>query len=258
MTGSRGVLSAVEGKLGGDWKRARCVIAEMVHFVNQLQYYILFEVIEASWDQLQAAIKKPDSTLDDLIEAHKKYINSITHKGLLGSPRHSSTGQREDSFLSQLHYILKGMLAYKDVVDELYSYSVAEFTRRQQFSLKVEQRTAQGKWGLSERDLVSESSRTSTPTPAPKRSEDSPFVLIAPSSDDKEILSSHQSRLTQLSAEFKSRVNMLLYDLAHQPDVDMRFLGVVMNFNEVYKPVNVRRQAAKAKERKEGKGSTTK
>ena len=42
---------------------------------------------------------------------------------------------------------------------------------------------------------------------------------------------------------------MLLYDLAHQPDVDMRFLGVVMNFNEVYRPVNVRRQAAKAKER---------
>ena len=38
---------------------------------------------------------------------------------------------------------------------------------------------------------------------------------------------------------------MLLYDLAHQPDVDLRFLGVVMNFNEVYQPVNVRRQQAR-------------
>ena len=34
---------------------------------------------------------------------------------------------------------------------------------------------------------------------------------------------------------------MLLGDLAYQPDVDMRFLGVVMNFNEVYTPVRRRR-----------------
>jgi gamma-tubulin complex component 3 len=260
MTGSRGVLSSVEDKVGGDWKRARCVIAEMVHFVNQLQYYILFEVIEASWDQLQTAMNKPESTLDDLIEAHKKYINSITHKGLLGNPRHATTGQREDSFLSQLHYILKNMLAYKDVVDGLYSYSVAEFTRRQEFSAKIEHRTAQGKWGVTERDLLaSESSRASTPTFAPSKmgrqsallpDPDSPLPLGAASGGaDKNLLVSLRARLLQLSAEFKSRVSMLLYDLAHQPDVDMRFLGVVMNFNEVYKPVNVRRQAAKARER---------
>lgn len=259
MTGSRGVLSSVEDKVDGDWKRARCVIAEMVHFVNQLQYYILFEVIEASWDQLHMAMNKRDSTLDELIEAHKKYINSITHKGLLGNPRHPGTGQREDSFLSQLHYILKNMLAYKDVVDGLYSYSVAEFTRRQEFSAKIEQRTAQGKWGVTERDqLPSESSRASTPS-APgmtaRRSTllpevDSPLPLgVSGAGADKNLLVSLRARLVQLSAEFKSRVNMLLYDLAHQPDVDMRFLGVVMNFNEVYKPVNVRRQAARARER---------
>ena len=263
MTGSRGVLSSVDDRVGGDWKRARCVIAEMVHFVNQLQYYILFEVIEASWDQLQSAMNRPDSTLDDLIEAHKKYINSITHKGLLGNPRHTSTGQREDSFLSQLHYILKNMLAYKDVVDGLYSYSVAEFTRRQEFSAKIEHRTAQGKWGITERDLIppSDSSRASTPTTAgsklgrqsallPDAEADSPLPFgVVGVGVDRNLLVSLRARLLQLSAEFKSRVNMLLYDLAHQPDVDMRFLGVVMNFNEVYKPVNVRRQVAKARER---------
>lgn len=265
MTGSRGVLAAVDDKVGSDWKRARCVIAEMVHFVNQLQYYILFEVVEASWDQLQTAMNKPESTLDELIEAHTKYLNSITHKGLLGSQRHHTTGSREDSFLTQLYYILKNMLAYKDVVDGLYSYSVAEFTRRQEFSAKIEHRTAQGRWGITEKDLVSESSRTSTPTPAlggklPLRQNtfaadevDSPFTAAAigfSGGDDKTLLASLRARLLQLSAEFKSKVNVLLYDLAHQPDVDMRFLGVVMNFNEVYKPVNVRRQAAKREREK--------
>lgn len=45
MTGARGVLRAVDDLVGKDWKQARCVVAQMVHFVNQLQYYILFEVI---------------------------------------------------------------------------------------------------------------------------------------------------------------------------------------------------------------------
>jgi gamma-tubulin complex component 3 len=204
-------------------------------------------------------MRKPNATLDDLIEAHTKYINSITHKGLLGQQRHASTGQREDSFLAQLHYILKSMLNYRDVVDGLYSFSVAEFTKRQQFSAKIEQRTAQGKWGITEKDLAGDS-RASTPLPgkAGKLAEpgdltDSP--LSQPPAglsvgDDQSLLESLRGRLLQLSAEFRSRVNILLYDLAHQPDVDLRFLGVVMNFNEAYKPVNVRRQQRKERERK--------
>ena len=263
MTGSRGVLAAVNDKLGSDWKRARCVVAEMVHFVNQLQYYILFEVIEASWETLQQAMRKPEATLDDLIEAHTKYINSITHKGLLGQQRHSSTGSKEDGFLAQLHYILKCMLSYRDVVDGLYSFSVAEFTKRQQFSAKIEQRTAAGKWGITEKDLAGDS-RASTPLPGlPAKgksmqgasdSTDSP--LLQPLAgltvgDDQSVLESLRRRLLELSAEFRSRLNVMLYDLAHQPDVDLRFLGVVMNFNEVYKPVNVRRQQRKEREKRE-------
>lgn len=264
MTGSRGVLASVDDKLGNDWKRARCVVAEMVHFVNQLQYYILFEVVESSWETLQEAINKPNAALDDLIEAHTKYINSITHKGLLGQQRHHVTGQREDSFLAQLHYILKCMLSYRDVVDGLYSYSVAEFTKRQQFQARIEQRTAQGKWGITERDLAS-GSRSSTPTTTAETGKTEAFANLLPAEtdspalppladlgtgDEQSLLTSLRSRLLQLSAEFRSRVNVLLYDLAHQPDTDLRFLGVVMNFNEVYKPINVRRQQARKEREK--------
>ncbi|KAF2007634.1 hypothetical protein P154DRAFT_516468, partial [Amniculicola lignicola CBS 123094] len=144
MTGARGVLATLNASLGADWKTARCAIAEMIHFVNQLQYYILFEVIESSWSELQAALHKEESTLDDLIAAHAKYLMSITRKGLLGSQGADFTGQ--------LHGLLKTMLAYKDVVDGLYSFSVAEFTRKQEHAAKIETRTAAGRWGLSEKD----------------------------------------------------------------------------------------------------------
>ncbi|KAJ5141237.1 hypothetical protein N7476_009020 [Penicillium atrosanguineum] len=270
MTGARGVLGSVDDKVGPDWKRARCVIAEMIHFVNQLQYYILFEVIESSWDQLQAAVSKPGCTLDDLIEAHTKYLNSITHKGLLGSTTSSSSRygtstsanakQPEESFLSQLHHILKIMLAYKDVVDGLYSFSVAEFTRRQELSAKIETRTAQGHWGVTERDLNRRTNSrggtsASTPDVRPASSGlnpdglDTPFSLSAQDlSADDNMLSTLRVRLHDLSIDFRSRLNILLGDLSYQPDVDMRFLAVVMNFNDVYEPAR-RRKTDKEKER---------
>jgi len=287
MTGARGVLGAVDDKVGADWKRARCVIAEMIHFINQLQYYILFEVIEASWDQLQAAISKPGCTLDDLIEAHTKYLNSITHKGLLGSGSRSSSSsssskQPEESFLSQLHQILKIMLAYKDAVDGLYSFSVAEFTRRQELSAKIETRTAQGRWGVTERDLfpssinrhrqghkksISSPSISSSVAATPTVDSfgggggggafsgiDTP-LLATPHhlSADDHMLPSLRTRLRDLSADFRSRLNVLLGDLAYQPDVDMRFLGVVMNFNDVYQPARRRRGTASGRDKEKAR-----
>lgn len=262
MTGARGVLANVDEKMSRDWKVARCCMAEMIHFVNQLQYYILFEVIEASWDQLQTAIAKPDCTLDDLIEAHTTYLKAITHKGLLGSPRSTATGNREDSFTSQLHHILKTMLAYKEAVDGLYSFSVAEFTRRQELAAKIETRTAMGKWGISDKDNDDDGR---SPSPATARGgnlnahsrTDSPFAIDsviagAVSSGDDQMLPALRVRLKELSGDFKVRVNVLLGDLAVQPDVDMKFLGVVMNFNNVYAPRKRRREGRGGERRTPG------
>lgn len=243
MTGARGVLSSVDDKLKADWKNARCLIAEMVHFVNQLQYYILFEVIEASWETLQAAIRRPDATLDDLIEAHTKYINTIVQKGLL-----ASSAEREDGFLVQLHNMLKCMLSYREVVESLYSFSVAEYTKKQQLVAKIERRTGAGRWGITEKDF---NSRSSTPIVGATRPDrwssadddnDAPTLLPSTAGDDQALLAGLRKRMTELNTDYHTRINGFLYDLAHQPDVDLRFLGVVMNFNEAYKPVNPRRR----------------
>jgi gamma-tubulin complex component 3 len=256
MTGARGVLNEVSDKLGADWKKARCAMAEMVHFVNQLQHYILFEVIESSWIDLQKALKKPESTLDDMIEAHAKYLNNITRKGLLGSSSIDFTGQ--------LHELLKTMLSYKDAVDGLYSFSVAEFTRRQEHATKIETRTAAGRWGLSEKDTHA----TSSPDPfAPSRTAsrqdpDSPFpppllkIGGAGSSED-DVLPALQKRLGHLIDDFRARICSLLGDLVHSPDGELKMLAVNINFNDVYKPERRRRKGDKKKE-KEGTKETPK
>lgn len=255
MTGARGVLAAVDDKLGADWKIARGGVAEMVHFIDQLQYYILFEVIEAGWEGLQKSIRKPDATLDTLIGAHTSYLRSITRKGLLGG------GSGSIDFTSQLHELLKLMLAYRDTVDGLYSHSVAEFTKRQELMSKIETRTREGRWGLTDADdaapasasllqsnaaarnlLSKEAAESSFPPPLIPL----PGMASSSSSDSTAMLEQLRQRLKTLRADFQTKVNTLLGDLAHQPDTDMRFLGVVMNFNDVYAPVRRRKAGATA------------
>lgn len=230
ITGARGVLRDVDDKLGKDWKTARCAIAEMVHFVVQLQYYILFEVIEASWEQLQKAISKPDCTLDDVITAHAKYLKSITRKGLLGR------GHME--FTSQLHELLKTMLSYKDAVDGLYTHSNTEAAKRQQRSAQIESRTAQGKWGITEKDEDDVDFDRKKDGPR-SRDADSPMppplLGVGGGGDDASIITALRQRLRELSNDFRAKVCIFLGDLAYQPDTDLRFLGVTMNWNDTYK-----------------------
>lgn len=264
MTGARGVLGAVGDKVAKDWKNAHGGIAEMIHFVSQLQHYILFEVIEAGWEGLQKAMRTPDATLDTLISAHTAYLRSITRKGLLAPSGSQASLSTAPDFTAQLHELLKLMLAYKDAVDSLYSYSVAEFTRRQDFAAKIETRTAAGGWGITEKDdelassFAGKRSRNHN-----RRGDESPIPPLLPLSnstntaaDEAAILSQLRGRLSSLATEFRARVNVLLGDLAYQPDVDMRFLGVVMNFNDVYAPVRRggRRRTTVAAAEKERRG----
>ncbi|KAM0557228.1 hypothetical protein ACHAPJ_005492 [Fusarium lateritium] len=220
MTGARGVLQNSDPAVSQTWKSTRGVLAEMIHFVGQLQYYILFEVIESSWGELQKRIQKDDCTLDDLIKAHTRYLNDITHKGLLGAKRrtHSSDDDDRTTYMMQLGEILRFMLSYRDSVDGLYSWSVSDFTRRQEADVRSTTRHTDDHDGL-----------------------DTPAAGSGGVASEFPVL---QERLRHLGASFRTRVQILLGDLAYQPDVDMRFLGVAMNFNDVYQPTRRKAKAA--------------
>ncbi|GAM85635.1 hypothetical protein ANO11243_036420 [Dothideomycetidae sp. 11243] len=236
MTGARGVLrfvdetSASKGAERGDhelretWKRARGGLAAMVHFIGQLQYYILFEVIESGWETLCGEMAKPSATLDTLIAAHTSYLTSITRKGLL-APSSSSSASNQADFTSQLHEILKLMLAYKDALDQLYSHTLSLFTARSDQASRIARRTEAGQWGTSEADTAA------------------PLIPLAGDSSGATEIESVGLRLVEAEKAFKARVEALLGDLAYCSDADMRFLGVSMNFNDVYR-VSRRRRAA--------------
>ncbi|ATZ53476.1 Bcspc98 [Botrytis cinerea B05.10] len=250
MTGARGVLlGSPDPAFHQSWKQTRGVLAEMIHFIAQLQYYILFEVIESSWDELQSAIHKDGCTLDDLIKAHTKYLNAITHKGLLGAKKKHSNDLDDNTFMVQLGEILRLMLSYRDAVDGLYSFSVTEYSKRQNAnspSIPRPGTSTSSRPGTRFDDYPPARSPFENPNPALLnlnlsniQGEEEEFPLLA-------------ERLSGLGTQFKTRISLLLGDLAYQPDTDMRFLGVVMNFNDVY--TGVRRKSARERERERDKG----
>ncbi|KAJ5068529.1 gamma-tubulin complex component 3 [Anaeramoeba ignava] len=62
----------------------RCYLLrnEMIHFIYHLQHYVLFEVLQCSWEHfLEEAKQAPD--LDSVIAAHEEYLNEILDKSML-------------------------------------------------------------------------------------------------------------------------------------------------------------------------------
>lgn len=57
------------------------LISEMVHFIHQLQYYFLTEVLETQWHEFEQVVNKAGS-LEEVVEAHDLFLRKIK-SGLL-------------------------------------------------------------------------------------------------------------------------------------------------------------------------------
>lgn len=221
MTSERGMLNQVKS-VAEDWKTVRGVSDEMIHFVLQLQYYILYEVIEDSWKTLQDEISSETCDLDMIISAHSTYVKAIVDKALLGSQQRSAKDEREEDCLSLLHDILKIMLAYRDQTSQLYSYSLSEYTKIQTGSAR------RNKYDTTRDDSASPGS----PVPV------------------NDNLHAIREKLAKLSKEFKEATCYLLAALSYQRSETMRFLAIRLNYNQFYTIPRLRKDKPVAEKEK--------
>ncbi|CEP14067.1 hypothetical protein [Parasitella parasitica] len=106
-----------------DIQYAQMTIQRMIHFIYQLQHYVLFEVLECSWDKLETFIENKSVDLDSIIAAHTKYLQEITEKGFLSGPK-------EKALAGRLINIFDCILKYNIVLDHLYNYATNESIKR--------------------------------------------------------------------------------------------------------------------------------
>jgi gamma-tubulin complex component 3 len=102
---------AVKLQLLSSMRRCQVLWDDMNHFVTNLQYYIMFEVLEVSWSNFSSEMEVAKD-LDDLLAAHEKYLHSIVEKSLLG--------ERSQTLCKSLFVLFDLILRFRSHADRLY------------------------------------------------------------------------------------------------------------------------------------------
>lgn len=102
------------------------LLAEMTHFMRQLQGYNQLEVIEYSWQDLQSFFAKRSGDLDELIEAHRGYLSSLHGKILLRGGKRGAV----DYLAQELRTNFDTILSFCSSADDLAMFVTDELARR--------------------------------------------------------------------------------------------------------------------------------
>lgn len=195
--GRRNFLHVPE--LGLEWHKIRICMAEMIHFIRQLQAYCHVDVIECSWKALVDFLNKKEGDLDALIESHRSYLDRILKKILLLSPKIG----KEEMLLMHVRDAFSTILQYREATDNFYNYCLSESSRRdEEFD--------------NQRGVVTARTRRGR-------------------HDSAEVLDGMLDRVREYGASFSERVQVIVHHLQVHSDLDCRFLGIRLSFSEHYK-----------------------
>ncbi|XP_076435742.1 gamma-tubulin complex component 3 homolog [Babylonia areolata] len=179
---------------------------EMQHFIQQVQYYINFEVLECSWDELLHKVQEA-ADLDHIIAAHQVFLDTVLCRCLLD--------EKSREILTQLRTIFDLIIQFQTAQDSFYQAAGEELEARNHFAFQREARTRQGEWALTEEEEGAERDRRAT------------FL--------RSIIPSTRAQMTVLAQSYQDMVQRFLVMVTSHPDVSLRFLSFRLDFNQHYK-----------------------
>ncbi|XP_033290914.1 gamma-tubulin complex component 3 isoform X3 [Orcinus orca] len=179
--------------------------SEMVHFIHQMQYYITFEVLECSWDELWNKVQQAQD-LDHIIAAHEAFLDTVISRCLLDADSRA--------LLNQLRAVFDQIIELQNTQDAIYRAALEELQRRLQFEEKKQQRGAEGQWGVTAAEEEQESQRVR---------------------EFQESIPRLCSQLRILTHFYQGIVQQFLVLLTTSPDESLRFLSFRLDFNEHYR-----------------------
>lgn len=179
--------------------------SEMVHFIHQMQYYVTFEVLECSWDELWNKVQQAQD-LDHVIAAHEVFLDTITSRCLLDADSRV--------LLTQLRAVFDQILELQSVQDAISRAALGELQRRLRFQERKRQREAEGQWGVTAAEEEEEAARVR---------------------EFRESIPRMCSQLRVLTHFYQGVVQQFLVLLTTSPDESLRFLSFRLDFNEHYR-----------------------
>uniref|UniRef100_A0A8C3I1S8 Tubulin gamma complex component 3 n=1 Tax=Chrysemys picta bellii TaxID=8478 RepID=A0A8C3I1S8_CHRPI len=192
-------------ELSGVLHQCHVLASEMVHFIHQMQYYITFEVLECSWDELWNKVQQAQD-LDHIIAAHEVFLDTIISRCLLDSDSRT--------LLNQLRAIFDQIIELQSAQDGMYRAALEELQLRLQFEEKKKQRELEGEWGVTTSEEEEENKRIR---------------------EFQESVPKMCSQLRILTHFYQGIVQQFLILLTTSSDESLRFLSFRLDFNEHYK-----------------------
>nr|XP_012421073.1 PREDICTED: gamma-tubulin complex component 3 isoform X2 [Odobenus rosmarus divergens] len=178
--------------------------SEMVHFIHQMQYYITFEVLECSWDELWNKVQQAQD-LDHIIAAHEVFLDTIISRCLL------DTDSR--ALLNQLRAVFDQIIELQNTQDAIYRAALEELQRRLQFEERKRQHEVEGRWGVTAAEEEEENKRIQ---------------------EFRDSIPKMCSQLRILTHFYQGIVQQFLVLLTTSSDDSLRFLSFRLDFNEHY------------------------
>lgn len=201
-------------ELSGVLHQCHILASEMVHFIHQMQYYITFEVLECSWDELWNKVQQAQD-LDHIIAAHDVFLDTIISRCLLDN--------NSRSLLNQLRAIFDQIIEFQNAQDSLYRSALEELALRLQYEEKKQRREEEGQWGVTAEQEAEEKKRVQ---------------------EFQETIPKMRSQLRILTHFYQSIVQQFLVLLMTSPDESLRFLSFRLDFNEHYRAREPRLRAS--------------
>ncbi|KAF4075193.1 hypothetical protein AMELA_G00231750 [Ameiurus melas] len=192
-------------ELSGVLHQCHILASEMVHFIHQMQYYITFEVLECSWDELWNKVQQAQD-LDHIIAAHEVFLDTIISRCLLDS--------NSRSLLNQLRAVFDQIIEFQNAQNTLYRSALEELQLRAQYEDTKRRREEEGEWGVTAEQEAAENRRVQ---------------------EFKDTIPKMCSQLRLLTHFYQGIVQEFLRLLMTSSDESLQFLSFRLDFNEHYK-----------------------
>lgn len=207
--------------LGSYWQelhpvtyRLHAYTSEMIHFIHQMQYYILFEVIECSWVNFIKRVQSAKA-LDDILEAHEQFLNAVRVGIFLDN-------DTKHTLYLLLDIIYDSIMKLEDWQQLFYKVILNEKKCRKQFEDDIVESEKAGKYGVTAEKRLERDNQQ-------KNFENQ--------------LGGTKKMLEEIGTSYEKYVHDFLLMLTSSKDPNLQRFGIRLDFNEFYKKRDQRLKA---------------
>lgn len=124
----------------------------ILHFITNLQSYLMFEVLESGWKRLCSRLRSAKS-LDEVIVAHNDYLDEIVAKCLLSHDLREGKDKTDTQKISlQLRMVLTSALRFCKSHEKVFGEALVAIEKADKKQRGASQRSKAGKWGFDHFD----------------------------------------------------------------------------------------------------------